>query len=969
MIRLFLPFCLSISLIACGGGSGGDDSGGSSSSSSSSSGGGGGSSSSSSSSGGAGGGVSSSSSSSSGGAGGGVSSSSSSSSGGSGGGGSSSSSSSSGGGSSSSSSSGSGSGGGDISISLAGKISIADSIVVDNDVNDSTAGAQNGPKNDPGNSSLAPGTSFPQIVPNPATIGGYVNQSNTGSPGSSFTAGDFDDYYTADLKKNQQISLNIADYRSGDLDLYLWNGGGTEILDASTGTAQSESIIVPVDGTYTINVYAYSGATNYTLAIGQAAPATESYYLRLSDTFVTGELVARVEPASASPGSRVGATPGAKTYGLKKAAGDPARSQLWKMDRDPSSGTYINASGRAQNAADPKRQYVPVQLHDKWDTMMQVKTLRMQAGIKSADLNYIRQAMVVPDDPFYSLQWHYPLINLPQAWDSTTGGRSGSDVIVAVVDTGVLLAHPDLADKLVPGYDFISDPFNAADGDGIDSDPDDPGDQRPGGSSFHGTHVAGTIAAETNDGKGVAGVSWAARIMPLRVLGVNGATSFDIEQAVRSAAGLSNSSGTVPVQRADVINLSLGGYGGSISSQITFDEVRSAGVIVVAASGNDNIDNPMYPASYDGVVSVAAVGPVKSVAYYSNFGSAIDIAAPGGDVRFDRDGDGWPDGVLSTVGDDSSGDIQFVTDFLQGTSMASPHVAGVVALMEAASSSAATPYDLSPGQFDQLLESGAITEDLGVAGKDPSFGWGFIDANKAVLAAGESISNTPSLVVSPLAMNFGAGTTRMALSVQNSGGGDINVSSVTDDISSIPDWLQVIATGIDGSGLGTYDARVNRTGLSDGIYKGNIDVVSDTGTKQVPIIMQVGVIGTGNAGYHHILLVDLNGTVSTQEVGAASSDGTYTFNFDVNYNSSDDVNFVIVAGSDFNNNLSICDNGEACGAYLTIDQLTPIVNPVESKDGLDFFTSLNVQLTQQSSIGFEPPRDGWKIINLSSGVR
>ena len=172
------------------------------------------------------------------------------------------------------------------------------------------------------------------------------------------------------------------------------------------------------------------------------------------------------------------------------------------------------------------------------------KRLRARADIDHAEPNYVLHPMLAPDDPRYPTQWHYPLIGLPQAWGLSTGSSS---IIVAVVDTGVFLAHSELQAKLIAGYDFIQDPARAFDGDGIDPNPDDPGD----GfvlelSSFHGTHVAGTVGAETNNELGVAGVSWGAQIMPVRVLGQGGGTSFDVLEGVRYAAGLENTSGNPP---------------------------------------------------------------------------------------------------------------------------------------------------------------------------------------------------------------------------------------------------------------------------------------------------------------------------------------------------------------------------------------------------------------------------------------
>ncbi len=220
-----------------------------------------------------------------------------------------------------------------------------------------------------------------------------------------------------------------------------------------------------------------------------------------------------------------------------------------------------------------------------------------------------------------------------------------------MVDTGVRSDHPDLRGKLVAGFDFINDPGRANDGDGIDPDPFDPGD-RIGASltgSFHGTHVAGTIGAASENVEGVAGVTWRARIMPLRVLGVGGGTVFDIAQAIKFAVGVPNASGTLPDRPAAVINLSLTVLGEAPILRDAVDQATAAGALVVAAAGNTASDALLTPAAFENSLSVAAVDPLGALAPYSNFGPRIDLTAPGGSTRVDLNGDSFPDGVLSTL--------------------------------------------------------------------------------------------------------------------------------------------------------------------------------------------------------------------------------------------------------------------------------------------------------------------------------
>jgi serine protease len=579
-------------------------------------------------------------------------------------------------------------------------------------------------------------------------------------------------------------------------------------------------------------------------------------------------------------------------------------------------------------ATDPKMRL-------KMDTLSVIDNLRQRADVEYAEPNYIRQASlvpIVPNDPFYKNQWHYPLINLPQAWAITTGSAS---VIVAVADTGVVLTHPDLAGQLTTtGYDFIKSPTISVDGDGIDNNADDPGDGsgvKP--SSFHGTHVAGTVAAATNNLTGVAGVSWSSKIMPIRVLGKGArGTSFDIQQGVLYAARLANSSGTLPTVRADIINLSLGGGGFLQSDQDVYTAVRNAGVIVIAAAGNENTGQLSYPASYAGVVSVSALDINKQRAPYSNFGTEIDIAAPGGDTSKDINGDSITDGVGSTAASGGAG--QPVTpNFLvyQGTSMASPHMAGVVALMKAVDPT------LTPAKLDTLISSGNISEDLGTAGRDDIFGHGLIDAFKAVKEAGNSAGVvtpivTPTLVVTPGSINFGSTGSSLALNASNGGASGLAGVTVSDD----QPWLTVNTTSVDGEGLGSYTATVDRSGLASGVYNAEITFASTTPVSSVVISVSMSVQTTSiesNAARHYVLLVNPVDSSTIEQTALNVSNGSYNYTFS-NIAAGE---YQIVAGSDLDNDGFICDAGEACGGYPTINQLTTItVNADNSSLG---FTS------------------------------
>jgi serine protease len=265
------------------------------------------------------------------------------------------------------------------------------------------------------------------------------------------------------------------------------------------------------------------------------------------------------------------------------------------------------------------------------------------------------QVVPAPNDTYYAQQWDFfeatGGLNVPTAWNTTTG----TGVVVAVLDTGYR-PHVDLVANLLPGYDFISSATIGNDGNGRDADASDPGDwvaaNECGGthdasnSSWHGTHVAGTIAAVTNNGSGVAGVAYGAKVQPVRVLGKCGGYTSDIADAIKWASGGTVSGVPANATPARVINMSLGGGGAcGTTTQNAINDARSRGTVVVVAAGNESMDAAnSSPANCAGVVTVAAVGRAGNKAYYSNYGTVVDVAAPGGDMSVDP-------GILSTLND------------------------------------------------------------------------------------------------------------------------------------------------------------------------------------------------------------------------------------------------------------------------------------------------------------------------------
>jgi len=797
-------------------------------------------------------------------------------------------------------------------FNLSGTITAPAGTAVDGDVNDPNA--QSIPNNTPITA---------QTIPNPITVGGYVNVAGAGEIGPLQASGDISDYYRVNLIAGETITLFVADPTIGDPDLYLWDAAGVNILDFSINVDAVESLIVPSNGEFLVEAFAFSGASNYVLIIGQTLTAGASGGFRLSDNFVPGEIIMRYSSSVSLTAQQSAAQPFMSSLGLQKLGGAPNRAMLLALNGQSNRSKILQTQDDDLSAVDRMAALASDEQRLKFETLMVIKALNREPSVKYAQPNYIAKTMAIPNDQWYSLQWHYPLINLPAAWDITTGDPS---VTIAVIDTGVLLNHPDIQGQLVTGYDFVSNIQTAADGDGIDPNPDDPGDgggQVP--SSFHGTHVAGTIAAATNNGIGVAGVAGNAKIMPIRVLGVGGGSFFDIIQGVRYAAGFANDSGQVANPPVDVMNLSLGGLVPCGSAeQDVFALVRQAGVVVVVAAGNDNQDAANFsPASCDNVITVSAVDIAKNKASYSNFGTIIDVAAPGGDNSTDLNGDGYADGVLSPSADDSSGSIAFTYFFLSGTSMASPHVAGVVALMKSVNP------NLTPSQIDQMLVNGELTDDIG----DPSFfGNGLINARKAVFAAlnavGAPPADNPTLVVTPQSLNFGATSTRVDFTAQNTGGGILQVNAWS---WSAP-WLNLFSVDLTPENLGTYAVIIDRTGLADGVYSDTITLQSNVNTVQVFVIMQVSTaVIEPDAGFLYVLLIDKDTGDVVRQFNVAASGGEYAYQFvDV-----PDGSYIILAGTDSDNDFFICDSGEACGAFLTSDQ-PQVISVNQNLTNLDF---------------------------------
>jgi Subtilase family len=522
-------------------------------------------------------------------------------------------------------------------------------------------------------------------------------------------------------------------------------------------------------------------------------------------------------------------------------------------------------------------------------TLDWIRSLEARSDVEYAEPNYQVTLEKVPDDPLYagvadpnnpsailsSQRWHYEQLNLPAAWDVPLPAVTASNAVtVAVIDSGILwdqndpdLRHPDFnctvgtsLPKILPGYDFATNDDNPFDNDD---------------RSFHGTHVAATIGACSDNNRFGAGVAWNARILPVRAFSnINGGISSDFEKIARSvywAAGIPlpstlGTSKAVPLNPnpAQIINMSLGGPAVA-SSRFLQDAVNAAtnqGVIVVVAAGNKNRDTSEFvPASLRGVIVVGATAPDKARASYSNHGGAISVMAPGGDQA--RRGL-VQDGVLSLGacgGFDNfagnpppcpSSNPSFGSHFLQGTSMATPHIAGVIAMMLQAQPKLRNPVGTEIRRnwarvLSYLQDSSSLT---GMGSCERGCGAGLLNAAKAVQKAIDYPSIGPLLVPTSSstssenvngAIQFGPDDTLIKFSVKNVGDATavMNVSATSPGLTA-----SAFSINVPAESEGVVVVNLNRNGVADGSYVGRVSINYGTFTPRLLEVRASYNIGT-----------------------------------------------------------------------------------------------------------------------------
>ncbi len=593
-------------------------------------------------------------------------------------------------------------------------------------------------------------------------------------------------------------SFYCCEYDSMDLDLLLYNEDGSlanySYTDSSTTTRKI--IALPDSGTFYAVVKANSGHAKYVLTFGSNIEGASASYFNPSNNFAKDRFISYI------PFGPEFIPNGNENYPIDIYPDSDIASKFIQSDQDDRKGLRrfnlsvdsefrrIFGDSHLDTIQDNPSQ---IEYLKHWKVLQYYKELHPRLNL---ELDLKAKLTNFNKDPRWNLQWNLQQIGIETAL--TAIGQETKNVAVAVLDGGGPLVDStaDTTSAFLPGgFDFVD----------FDSDPTDP----LSSSGSHGIHVGSTIAA-LNDGNNING--FGIGVVSMRVMGTSG-TGFvsDIIQGMLFAGGLPNSTGGVysgdtPIK---VMNLSLGSTGGGCSSsyQGVFNDLYDRNISVVSSSGNEAQEAPGaygYPASCDNVISVAATAATGLRAYYSTYNDAVDIAAPGGDVGADVNADGFSDGVLAF---DSDEDLAFY----QGTSMASPHVAGAIGILYA------LVPELLSSQVDALIIDGHLVDDIGPEGKDDDYGYGLLNISKAVarIIDEEGLDFTYGSI-DPGTTNLGVDLNSYDLTITKVGDGELSVSSVTNDLSSA---VTISEINVDDNGFGTYRLTFDRSSLPDGLYR------------------------------------------------------------------------------------------------------------------------------------------------------
>jgi len=821
----------------------------------------------------------------------------------------------------------------------------------------------------------------PQSLPGEFILAGYVSGSSGFYPGDSDVPSteyfaDTEDVFSIPMVPGQTVSLQAFSTRAGQSSLAMQLSDPDDATapaidsDATNDTVSQISVTLPsdgIEGTYPVRILAGSSRPVLYILTTSAVSlsASQAVYDWPAHRFAEGEAIVAMDDRQGFPGTvsaQMSALGMAKVRGLGRG--------LWQVRMNETLGQDRGARAR--------------------QTLAWIEQLRRQAAVERAVPNYLVETLVTSDtpvnepvyaDPALGQQWHYELLNAPIAWQLSTD--AGAGVWVAVLDTGLFGQPPenwhlDLNANVGDGYDFVSDEYDNDGDPGPDSNPSDPGNSI-GSSVYHGTHVAGTVAAAVN-GTGGGGIAFNSTLVPVRVLGEGGTgSSADLLNAINWV----NDDGTGH-PRADIVNLSLGGLPYIQSLQDAINLGTGRGAIYVAAAGNAATSTPSYPAAFDNVFAVSAVDGAGVLSSYSNFGDWVDLAAPGGDASRDGNADGRGDLVSSTSAAVLDGDAAPSATYglLQGTSMAAPHVSGVLALMK--SQNELLKYE----DVNEALQLGKLTvSSCDNPCRNDELGWGLMDAAKSVLAASEA-PVTDLLTASPAIVTLsteGASSVTVSLEVYGDSPTMVTIDSV--ELESPAAWLEVGAIEPSDPGISfTIALSLIPDALEEGVSERTVLQINYTGdesrTLEIPVIgQQLADQALRNAGRHFVLLVDpvpegdIFTTVSQATVEV--DNGQYQFSFrpddgiEPRYLSEvPPGTYFLVAGSDLDNDGLICHAGEACAEYPVSGLREEItITAGEAIQGIRMTTSYSRPTisAQSPDVLPRPGFEGYRLLSAQSG--
>jgi serine protease len=781
-----------------------------------------------------------------------------------------------------------------------------------------------------------------QLIDQETEVRGFVTRSPTFDPGDAFAnESDELDVYVADLSSGQQISLTIFDFgtlppNALDLDLYLFDAEGQLITSSNAFSARIEQITVSSAGRYFIVVEAFAGRSNYGLTI-IAAPETGPQVTAQTDlASLSPERVTVLDRARARARSaalrEIGETP-KRTSRFAGRAGDNARSvQQMRL----LSETLIPASKGPLSLDFPKSGLGLSSSHGsdpryarKLALLDHVKQVNAKAGAEVIrPYHYPRTLASPPPDP--SLQWNLGAIEWQQGLTAFENRLpAGRRPVIAVLDSGIFSSHPEIAPALIDERDFVP---SYIDGDGFDAEAEESPlldeENTEDCFDFHGTHVSSIAVAPragSIGGRNMIGVAPDAELIAIKLGYARGEDCGfivgDVAGAIRYAAGLPNSSGELPPRPADVINMSFGTTDADPATRAAIQDAVEAGVIVVASAGNEGDEDirpaPTYPAAFPEVFAVAGTDIEGRRAPYSSFYPQVEIAAPGGDGRSDRNGDGLGDGIVGAVARLNAGGTGFVARYAlyQGTSMAAPHVAAGFGLMKALYS------DLDTDMARRLLEDGRLTSDVPPEGRDEETGFGLMSLDLMARAAIELSSGeldlAPDFAVLPNEIELGFIAERATITVSRRGDPDFSITAVRLLPGGLPQGAirQTRAIDTDPRGFGSYEIGIFRSLVPEGSYALELEVLASNGSsKSVPVNFRVPArTAAAQIGPARFVLErrEANGTfteLDRQPLPENSSrllelsgipEGTYRIRFT----------------TDLDNDGEICDPGELGGAW------------------------------------------------------